>query len=424
MKINLRLKLIFLSILVITSLAISTNLVLADENNNNVNEENKEQTTDVNVQQYVISGMFDIKMTEGSYKFSQENNEIYLPFVRYASDRITIDKEISKMGLIYTPKTIDVNSKTNGIQILFSNDSIRVNNEMEYPIIYSNGDVVIDSNIAKSAIVLASGTITLTENSTINEDLLVFGGTLDIKGKVKGSVISTVENLKLSGSIDRDLRVIANNMELTQDSNIIGKIYIKTYNKDLKLIDKYKDVNINFAEIKNVNIWTQIVNIMIYAMIFTLLYVILDKITKKQMGNNMLNKTKAYPTFVILSGSLLLLAVPIIIPLLLILMVFKLWIISIPILLIYITYLAIVIILANFIVGSVIYKYISEKYSKYINGAYGLISLFVIYICLFALCKIPAIGMYIQLSLYIISSGIVFTTIFRKINKIDTTEKK
>ncbi len=374
--------------------------------------------------EYKISSIFDIKAFEGIYKYSSDNDEIYLPFVRYALGRITVDKEISKMGVSFTSSTIDVNAPMKAIQVLFARDSIRVNNEMEYAIIYSTGDVVIDSTISKSAIIFSSGTITITENATINEDLICFGSKLNIKGKVNGSVINTSDNLELSGSINKDLRCYINEMNLDENTEILGNIYIKTYNKNLNLPEKFKNATIDILEVQSENIWDIILNILVDSIILVILYIVLNKITKEKMFDKMLNVTKYHPVFIILSGSIILLSIPAIAFIIIILLLLQLWIIAIPITILYVGFLIIVLMLSKFFVGNVIYKYMKEKYFKDISKAYSTISLLVIYICLFSICKIPLIGDYINIAIAMLSVGITFTSIFRKNNKGLQNSKK
>ena len=139
-----------------------------------------------------FEGFFDTGFSNEVYKFSENNKEIKLPFFRFSNERMIIDKELNKSGFCFSAKAIEMDSKVTGIQTLFSADTIRVNANMEYGILFADGDIIIDSNIDKTLILISSGTVTITENATINEDIVLVSNNLEVEGNGLGSLFGSV----------------------------------------------------------------------------------------------------------------------------------------------------------------------------------------------------------------------------------------
>lgn len=161
--------------------AITTNYENETEENTNIKNES------VNLNDS-ISGVVDSKLMDGVYKFS-ENNVPYLPFIRYATDRILVDKEIGGTGILMSAKSIEVTSETSGIQVLFSNDATRISAPMEYVVIFGANSVTIDSTIKKDVFIYGSSEVTITENGKVNGNIICNAGTINVKGIVSGSII-------------------------------------------------------------------------------------------------------------------------------------------------------------------------------------------------------------------------------------------
>ena len=383
-----------------------------------INEQSKD-ITDTKDEKKVY-GTFDTEITDKAYKYSDNKLSSYLPFLRLSTDRIIIDKEISRTGFNFSSKSIEVNSKTNGIQTLFSSDTIRINAPMEYGILFANGDIVINSNIEKTLILFSTGTVTISENASIGEDLICVANNIELNGTIKGSLIGSIEKASIKGKISNDMRGYFNELNIASNDNIGKNIYINTYNENLNISDQYKDAIVNIKKVEKVNEFSlsNILGMIFNAIIFALLYLVINKATKSKAFDYMLDKVKNNSTKVILSGTIILLATIPVFFILLFLSMFRLYIITIPILLVYVVSLIIIYMLNIFICGSVLYRYIKEKYLKESGTSTDVLGTICMFLVLTVLTKIPVVGSYILLALYILSVGIVFTLLFtRKSNK-------
>ena len=382
-----------------------------------INEQQGTKVTEVeNNEDEQIKGAFDTSIVDGVYKYSENKLSSYLPFIRLATGRIIIDKEISKMGFNFSSQGIEVNAKTRGTQILFSSDTVRVNAPMESGIIFSNGNVIIDSNIERNTFVVSTGTITITENAKLSEDLLCICTNLELKGIVEGSVIGSIESANITGKINNDLRGTYNDITFSSNENVGKNIYVNTYNESLNIKDKYPNAILNVLEVTEVNQFSfaRVLDMIFTSLIFALLYLLINRVSKKQAFEKALNKIKSNPIMVILSGSIMLLASIPVAFLLLMLSAFGLWMIAVPILLVYIVVLVIIYILMTFITGSIMYTYIKSKYLKEGGTGTDILGTFCMFLLLNVLVKIPLVGGYILLALYIIATGFTVTAIFSK----------
>ena len=387
----------------------------------NLQEENTkvEETEDVKkdeTEKDDIKGTFDTSVVDGVYKYSENKLSSYLPFVRFATGRIIIDKEIQNNGFNFSSQAIEVNAKTKGVQVLFSSDTIRINAPMEYGVIFANGNVIIDSDIDRSLVVFSTGTVTVTEKAKLSEDLLCVCTNLELKGTVEGSVIGSIESANITGKINKDLRGTYNDITFSANDNVEKNIYINTYNEKLNVKEKYPNAVLNVIKVEATNEFSfaKIMNMIFTSLILALLYLLINKVSKKQAFETALNKVKANPVMVILSGAVMLLASIPLTFLLIMISAFGLWIIAIPILLVYIVALIIIYILMNFIIGSLMYTYIKNKYLKEGGAGTDILGTFCMFLLLNILVKLPLIGGYILLALYILATGCAFTIIFSK----------
>ncbi|MCX8074462.1 MAG: hypothetical protein N2749_02610 [Clostridia bacterium] len=364
----------------------------------------------------------DVIFKNGSYKFSEDKRDIYLPFIRSSNERIVVDKDVNKSGVIISSGAIDINKNMTGMHILFSNDTVRINSNMEYSAIFAK-DVIIDTEIKKS-IAIFSTNITITDKGVIDEDLIAYCTNLDIQGTVKGSILGSIENTTISGTIEKDFRSLSNNIDIIDSGNIIGNIYVKTYNDELNILEKYPNAKV-ILETKNKSIDYVIINLIkggiVNSLVFGLLYILINRITNKKLFVNVLTKVLEYKSYTLIWGVFnILLIVPVVL-ILLILSFTGLGIITMPILMIYSVILIICITLSTFILGSTIYTYLkNNKLNKINTFFYELLILFVIYLLIYILCKIPYVGGYVTMAVVICSVGIVFTNITKKIRSDST----
>lgn len=375
-----------------------------------------EQSTNENNNVATFTSIFDVKGVNGEYKSSDEKNDITIPFFRSSSDKTTIDKSINKLGIISAAKTLEVNEPLKNIQALFASDTVRVNNTIEYGLIWSGNDVVINSNIERNAIIFAGGTITITENATIGDDVILIANGVNINGTIKESAIVSTSKLTVNGTIEKDLRCDVENIEISGNSNVKGNLYVGTYNKDVNIKDKYPNSILNVKEAKNASktFGSILLRCVINCLLFTLIYLIVKKATKGKVYEKMINRAQNNILFIVLSSAILLLAFPVVIILLIVLSALGLYIVMIPLSIIYAAFLIVFWMLSIFIVGSTIFEYISKKYIKEEKLSIKLVGAFCTFLSLSLLTKIPTIGIYIYFAIVMISIGIVTACIFKK----------
>lgn len=391
------------------------------QNNNeataiNISEENNNSSN--------IKSIFDTKALNDMYKVS-DDKFTYLPFIRYATNRILIDKEISGLGTMFSGATIEVNSPTKGLQVMFANDTVRVNSNMEYGIIFASNDVIIDSTIDKPLIVFAGKKVIISENAVLNDDIICYSENIEVNGKIKGSLLGASANTNINGAIEKDLRIETSNIEVKNDTSINGNIYIQTYNDKIDIKDKYPNAIINIIKSdKKALSYGVIMNSIISCLLFTLVYVIVNRKTKGKIYEVATNKTKNNLLFVILCGSISILAMPAIVLLLILLSVFGLYAVTVPLLLIYVFGILVIGLLSALIVGSLISNYMSKNYFKDKSAILNTFGIFFVFMSLHILSKLPYVGIYVTMSLVIFSIGIVFAYTFkREKNNVKSEEK-
>ena len=392
------------------------NKLFAKDNTN----DNGEQT-----QIATVNSIFDIKGINGEYKTSSDASDIYLPFFRNAVGRIEVDKSIGKIGMLSSSSTIDVNEPLKNIQFLLSSDTIRINANMEYALIWAANDVVINSNIERNAVVFAGGTVTIEENVTVGDDVIIIANSVNIKGILKENAIISSSSVNVSGSIEKDLRCDISSIDISGNDNVKGKVYINTYNKNLYIKDKYKDAIVNIKEVKSAakTFGNVLLKCAISSLAFTLLYLVVKKISKGKVYEKMFNKAKNNTLFVVLSGSIALLAFPAVFIFLILISILGLYMITVPILVIYLAFLIVFVMLSVYVIGSTVFEYINKKYIKAEKLSIELVGVFFTFSSLNLLCKIPKVGTYIYMAEIMIAVGIMISYFLKK-DKISKEQEK
>lgn len=374
-----------------------------------------------------INNVLDIKAKSELYKLSSDD-KIYLPFFRSSSDKIELDNEVSNFGIIYGNKGIEVNSKTQDLQILVSNDTVRVNENMEYAIIASNGNVIVDSNIDKTLVIFAGEKITITENATINKDVIFFSNSIEIKGNVLGSVVGSANNSVVSGRIEKDFRVMTQNIEFLSNDNVLGELFIKSRNSDIQnwVKDKYENARIEIEEKTSTidNMKSIVLKAIKIALVYALAYLIFLKIFKEKIYKNLLDVISKNVGFSIISGTIIILLLPLAIMIGLLGTFIGIEAIVIPILILYIAVVLVISMLAVFIVGSVVLEYITEKYIDNLDLVKRLVCGFFVFLSMILLTNIPKVGMYINMLTIIAALGIVVSYIFKREKNVKSKKKK
>ena len=74
--------------------------------------------------------VLNIDIKEDVYKTSESTLD-KLPYIIFSTDRIIMDKDDNKLGLLFSAKDIEVNNKQEAVQILLSNGAVRINAPVE-----------------------------------------------------------------------------------------------------------------------------------------------------------------------------------------------------------------------------------------------------------------------------------------------------
>ena len=189
--------------------------------------------------------------------------------------------------------------------------------------------------------------------------------------------------------------------------------------------DKYPNATVNVKEVKNVS--KSFGNILLKAVIsslgFTLLYVIVKKITKGKAYEKMLDKAKNNTLFVVLSGAISILAFPALFVLLILLSVLGLHMITIPVAIVYMAFLIVFVMLSVYVIGCTIFEYTNKKYIKAEKLSLELVGVFFTFLSLNLICKIPKIGAYIYMAMVMIAVGIMIAYFLKGDNKTREIKK-
>lgn len=384
------------------------------------NEENKETTENKKEEERI----FNIRVSNILYKFSESKMNSNLPFICYSTDRVIMDKQPSDLGLTFAIKALEVTAPFNGVQFIGSSDTIRINADMEYVFAFSNSNVVIDSNIEKSIVVWANQGVTITENAVIKGDIIVFSDTLELKGQVQGNVLGNLNHINIleSGKVGKDLRAKTQKIEVANNDCISGNIVLETTNSELNIKDTFPNAVINLVDnTKNnynvVNIVDIVMNAIITGMLFSIVFLIMKRTKQKDFFNKAIEKVKKHSLYTILMGSLTYITIPFFAIIFLLLIAIGLHQIMIPITVVYVAYLIIVSMLSIFIVGSTMFEYIKGRYLNGKINTSDFAGSLATYISLYLLTKIPVVGIYISFTILIFASGIILTMLWKKQDK-------
>ncbi len=356
--------------------------------------------------------IFDMDYTENVYKFS-DFGDIKLPFIRMSGERMIIDKDIYKSGISFARDNISVLNNLKGVQILTSSDTVRVTGNMEYSIIIAP-TVIIESVIDKS-ILIVSDNLTISESAVIKEDLLCSTSKLDLLGNIEGNVLGLIEQANITGNISQDFRANVGSVSLGEGSSIQGNIYLASKN-NIDISEKYPNAIIKLYEEKEDIYSIDLRKIFTTSLVFALIYLLLS--CKTNIVKNMLNKIKLYKWTTFISGFANIILFPLIAIIMFVLTLIGLWMVTIPVSIVYASFMIISFMLSTFIVGIVMSEYVINKHSDKVNGnLYKFILAFVLIFVLNIITNLPIIGYTIGITLCILSTGILFTSVFRRIKQ-------
>jgi len=360
------------------------------------------------------SNFIDLQSYTNVHKLS-EDSDVKLPFIKFFNDKALFDKKIDKSGFTMAANAVEIAEDINGFQTIIASDTVSIKGSMEYAVILAS-NVEITGTIEKDIFILADS-VFITETASLQGDVIIMAGTVEMKGTVKGNFICNSTNLLMQGNVQNDFRVHSQNITFNE-ADIKGNIYIET-ESDLDLSEKYENAVINKiktnvvseAERKN-QITRIVVKVITAAILFTLLNIIVRKI-KPEIFTNLGKKAISHSSYAIISGVLLLTTMPIVAMLALICSLFGLGVVTTPLFIVYIAIVVVIIALAKFIVGSVMYELINEKYK--VNGKVKEIGVLIgIFAALYIISYMPYISGVSTMAIVLLSSGIVMTGITRK----------
>lgn len=379
---------------------------------NSVQAVNEEKSAGALKQNIINFGIFDGDFVSSINKFKK-----VLPFINVATKNMTYDTDVSASGLSFSNQSITVKNSLKGVQVLTAMDTVTIDNSCEYGVIFAT-NVVIKGKIEKDILIMAQS-VFITDTAEIGNDITIVASKVEVKGKIKGNLLGTAEDLTVYGNISKDLRMNAKTVKF-ENEKISGDIYLSTDSNTASIIKKYPNAVIeNYtSEVKNedksIDVYSVVTEGIVVVFTYTLVAYLLNK-----KGNNIIqkatNKFEKYMPFTFLMGILMLLLLPVILIGLLIFGVMGLGVIAWPIFVAYLSFIILTCILDVLIVGLVLINIIISKIDKEkLNTTKKIF----IYLGIFAsIYVLKYFFSYAAMLCAITSIGIVFTTMTRKIDK-------
>ena len=364
-----------------------------------------------------LSNYIDFNAYEDVYRLSEDSN-VSLPFVKFFNNKAFFDKSLNKTGLSLASQTIEINEKISGVQCIMSADTVDIKGSIEYGFIVAS-NVIISGTVEKDVFILAES-VFITDTANIGNDIVLMSEKVELKGNVKGNFIAGSSDILIEGNVEKDLRV--NSEKVGFKSPIVGgNIYIET-NSEIDISNDYPNAIVKkiqtptiTKEEKKAETINSIMDAIIAVIIFTLLNMLIVWL-RPDCFKKLSEKASKHSTYLIVSGVIGIVTIPLTITLLLVLSMFKLSVVTIPVLVAYIALIVVTISLAKFITGSVIYELVKDKF-KVESKAKRIGVLLGIYASLYILSYIPYIGYYVIMATVLIASGIVITGLTRKLEK-------
>lgn len=350
------------------------------------------------------ASIIDTQTYSDIYKVSEDASEFKLPFIRFADGRIEVDKEISQDGIFISQSGIEVTKPIDGIQVLYSGDTVRLNADTEYTAIFSNGNVIISGIVQKTTMIYCTGEITIDEGANVKGNLIVYTPTLNINSDVDGNIIGYVATLNLNKVVDGQVRIKAEEVNVSEDGKVNGEFYISTTNKELsveganiEVIENSTKANFKNYVVKLLN--TTIIDIAIYLLI--LIFVKKDKLQKlveKLDNSKKVIKNGVWSLLVIILSILLGFALVMLLP--------KLGAAS---MVFGIAALIIVALLENVVVVTLVTEMAINKYEGRNVKPNRIVTAIVSFLIINLVRTIPFVGGILNALLFILASGMVVT---------------
>ncbi|MBR5227843.1 MAG: polymer-forming cytoskeletal protein [Clostridia bacterium] len=360
--------------------------------------------------------LLEVNIYEEDYILSEQKTPEML-FINQFTGKTILDEDVNKSGMYYSIGELQILKSLKGVHILISNDTVTIKGNVDNAVIIAP-NVVIEGKINGDAIIY-SPSLFIKENAEIAGDIMVSSNQMEMDGKINGSLIASItESLKITGTITKNLRVQASSID-ANDANILGKIYVKTYEEMPSLLEKYPEAKIDILQVKTNNIESVIIQGVLTVAIFVVLGLLVTR-KDNNLVTKVLNKVKDNTASLVLPGVAILLPAVLVVSLLLLLCVFGLWIIAVPVLVIYLAIILTACMLSVLIVGTVLFETVKYKVIKNYETnttikKIGLLAL--IYTVLYVLTVIPFIATYVSIILSVISAGILMSSLVKKKQK-------
>lgn len=374
------------------------------------------QATDVESTTEAIQdiSIFNVGIYDTEYKSSIYKLEKILPFFNMSSQNMIYDTDINAHGITFGSLSVDVKQKLKGIHVMFAGDTLTIDGSVEFPIVLAT-NVVINGKVDRDALIIAES-VFVTEDAEIANDITVFGGSLEVRGKVNGNVLGTVDKLYISGHVEKDVRMIAKNF-VFENEMLNGDIYLETDSDTTALESKYENVTVYpyttetvEEEVETVDTAAIVTKGIIVIIVYTVLAVVLTR-KETNIVQKMTDKFVNYAPYSILMALGLLVCSFLIFIVLIILAILGLGVIAWPILIFLIAFAIISYIIEVLVVGSVLANLIMRKIkSKSISIKIG------IYAGIFGIVYILTnlIG-WLNMICWILSMGVLITHMTRKL---------
>lgn len=360
------------------------------------------------------SNFIDMQTYTNIYKLSEES-DVELPFIKLFNEKATFDKKLEKSGLIISSKGIEITDDINNFQVIVASDTVEVKGNMEYAMIFAP-NVVISGTIEKDIFIIAQS-VFITETANIMGDIIVVSESVEMNGTSHGNFIASSNDFMMNGNVLKDFRVYSQKISF-EETDIKGDIYIETQS-DLNISEKYQNAVVNKiqehvlteAEKKNQIVQTSI-EVITGIVLFTLFNMLIRKI-KPEFFKKLANKAVNHSSFVIIMGMLVLTTIPIIVIFTVICSLFGLGVVTTPLFVIYIALIIAIIALAKFIVGSTLYELFKKKIK--INSSFKEVGLLIaVFAAMYLVCYIPYIADVVTMAIVLLSAGIIVTGLLKK----------
>ena len=364
--------------------------------------------------------VFNVGVYDTEYKSSEYKLEKMLPFFNISSQNMVYDTDVDAHGITFGSLSVDVKEKLRGIHVIFAGDTLTIDGSVEFPIVLAT-NVVINGKVDRDTLIFAES-VFVTENAEIANDLTVFGGSLEVRGKVNGNVLGAVDNLCVTGQVGKDIRMQARGLAF-ENETINGDIYLETDSDTTYLENKYKNVKVYPYTAETVEEKTESIDIegiitkgIIVAVVCTLIALL---ITRKETNvvQKMSDKFITYTPYAILMSLGLIVFSFLILMVLLILALVGLGIVAWPIIIFLIAFAIISYMIQVFVVGSVVANLITRKIKS--TSTVAKIGIYAgIFILVYTLTKITG---WLNMLVWIVSMAILITHMTRRLKEDKVT---